>query len=64
MHVYIPHAIDGLDAFLRAYEQNSPVIESMVKASLTATCALRLPKFKIESNLNLKEPLKQVQYGT
>ena len=64
MHVFIPNDIEGLESFLQALK-NTNLSEIQSKIRETDTCNsfnLRLPKFKIESTLNLVDPLKQVSF--
>ena len=74
MHLFIPQAIDGLDAFLRAFENGATervtpttqsVLETIPSRGTAGACGLELslPKFKIQSTLNLSEPLKKVRLG-
>ena len=65
LQVFIPNDIDGLEDFLRAL-QSTELNEILRKIRKTDHCDsvdLRLPKFKIESTLNLVGPLKQVRPG-
>lgn len=62
MYVYVPEEIDGLDRLQRGLRHTS-MDDIRGKIQQTSYChqvALRMPKFKIESTLNLEEPLKQV----
>ena len=63
MHVYVPKGIDGLDDLLQALK-NASVDQIRQKIRPCGNCEtvrLSLPKFTIQSDLKLMEPLKQVK---
>ena len=66
MQVFIPNRKDGLDTLIRGL--NSTTLGELKKDIITpGNCEevrLSLPKFKIESTLNLVQPLQQVSSMT
>ena len=63
MRVYVPKEKDGLDTFLQALK-NKSVDHLRGQIKRPGNCEklrLSLPKFKIQSDLDLVEPLKKVK---
>ena len=63
MHVYIPKAKDGLDELLQALKSTSmqQIRSNLVKPGNCEKVDLSIPKFKIQTELKLVEPLKKVK---
>lgn len=60
MLIFVPDATDGL-SFLIEELSKVKTIDEVVRKGYKQEALLHLPKFKIESELNLNEPLKKVK---
>ena len=62
LHVYVPRESNGLDSFLQALKNTSidQIWGQIRKPGNCEKVHLSLPKFKIESEVRLFKPLKQV----
>ena len=66
MHVYIPKGKDGIHGLLHTLKNTSmhQIQGNIQEPGNCQKVRLSLPKFKIQSELNLVEPLKQVTHSS
>lgn len=62
MLVFVPDTVDGLPVLIE--ELSKVKIDEIVRKGYKREALLHLPKFKIESQMNLNEPLKKVSFNS